>query len=164
MQQSSYDLVVRIAEKHVSDLVVEVELETETPPPIALPQELVELLTTKLSPTVLQNSEEYSGASTYLLAWLVAFRFFETAVSGARHAPDEYEADSSAHLQSPRIKSAYIDQLRRASLIADSFLPSIFAILNLSDRTRVIDVTPWAVNEFHLERESLRPARPWVVS
>ena len=63
----------------------------------------------------------------------MAFRFFETA--------------------SPRIKSAYIDQLRRADLVPSSFLPSLFAILNLSDRTRVVDISPWAVSEFQLERE-----------
>jgi len=97
---------VRIAEKHVSDLVVEVELQTETPPTIALPQELIDLLSAKLSPDVLHAPDQYaavgqhcyctfqpslmlslsSQASTYLLAWLVAFRFFETAVSRPRRS------------------------------------------------------------------------------
>lgn len=63
VQQSSYDLVVRIAEKHVSDLVVEVELQTDMPPTIALPQELIELLSAKLSPDVLHAPEQYAAVS-----------------------------------------------------------------------------------------------------
>lgn len=63
VQQSSYDLVVRIAEKHVSDLVVEVELQTDAPPTIALPQELIDLLSAKLSPDVLHIPEQYAAVS-----------------------------------------------------------------------------------------------------
>lgn len=49
----------------MSDLVVEVELETENPPTIALPQELVDLLSAKLSPDVLQQPDEYSKVSRH---------------------------------------------------------------------------------------------------
>lgn len=63
VQQSSYDLVVRIAEKHVSDLVVEVELQTDARPTIALPQELIELLSAKLSTDVLSSPEQYAAVS-----------------------------------------------------------------------------------------------------
>ncbi|KAI5475113.1 ubiquitin-protein ligase E3 [Pseudohyphozyma bogoriensis] len=131
VQQSSYDLVCRIAGKHVADLVVEVELETEASASVELPEELIVLLSAKLDADTLDSPEEYAKASTYLFAWLAAFRFFDNA--------------------SPRIKSAYIDQLRRLDLVATSFLPSVFMLLNLSDRTRPFDVTPWSIDEFHIE-------------
>lgn len=60
VQRSAFDLVVRIAEKYVSDLVVEVELETETPPTISLPGELMALLSEKLSPELKQTPADYS--------------------------------------------------------------------------------------------------------
>lgn len=59
VQRSTFDLVVRIAEKHVSDLVVEVELETESPPTIALPDELMALLGDKLSVDLKANPTEF---------------------------------------------------------------------------------------------------------
>lgn len=174
VQRSTFDLVVRIAEKHVSDLVVEVELETESPPTIALPDELMNLLGDKLPTDLKDTPTEFSKvrsrstqircvpvekltvcdqASTYILAWLVTFRFFESAV-GVRLLCTRSYTDRSSQavaLQSPRIKSAYNDQIRRAALIPDSFLPSIFGLLNLSDRTRATDISPWGVDEFHLD-------------
>ncbi|KAL8278772.1 hypothetical protein RQP46_008841 [Phenoliferia psychrophenolica] len=131
VQLSSYDLVDRIAAKYVSDLVVEVELDTESPPVIELPKQLVKLLSKQLAPSILETPEDYSKASTFLLAWLTAFRFFEKA--------------------SPRIKAAYIDQLRRLDTVAVSFLPSMFALLGLSDRGRAFDVSPWQVDDFRVE-------------
>lgn len=61
VQRSSYELVDKIAAKYVSDLVVEVELETENAPPvIELPAELVTLLSDQLAPTILDTPEDYS--------------------------------------------------------------------------------------------------------
>ncbi|KAK4699559.1 E3 ubiquitin-protein ligase listerin, partial [Phenoliferia sp. Uapishka_3] len=131
VQQSSYDLVDRIAAKYVSDLVVEVELETEESPIIELPAELIALLAGQLSPTILETPEDYSKASTFLLAWLTAFRFFDKG--------------------SPRIKAAYIDQLRRLDIVATTFLPSMFAMLGISDRGRAFDVTPWEIDDFRID-------------
>ena len=132
VQQSAYDLVCRIATKHVSDLVVEVELESDAAPEaIELPAELVKLLARRLPGDALEREGEFAGASSFLLAWLTAFRFFEFA--------------------SPRIKAGYIDQLRTEDLVAASLLPSLFGLLSLTDRTRAFDIAPWAVEEFHFE-------------
>lgn len=38
--------------------------------------------------------------------------------------------------------------------MATSLLPSIFALLSITDRTRAYDVGPYAVEDFHLERSS----------
>ncbi|GAA5904173.1 ubiquitin-protein ligase RKR1 [Sporobolomyces salmoneus] len=135
VQISSYDLLRRVVQKHVEDLVVEVELDTEEKIEIQLPRTLVNLLQTKLDGDEMDSPEK---ASTYLLAWLTAFAFFGPA--------------------SPRIRSAYIDQLRNDDLVTSSLLPSLFGLLNLSDRTRPTDLSPWAIDDFHLEVvETLEP-------
>ncbi|GAA5859119.1 hypothetical protein JCM1840_003760 [Sporobolomyces johnsonii] len=125
VQLSSYDLLRRVIVKHVGDLVVEVELDQEGETRVELPEELVRLLERQV-----EGAEE-AEASSYLLAWLTAFAFFEQA--------------------SPRLRSAYIDQLRNADLVAGSLLPALFGLLNLSDRTRPIDLSPWSIDDFHLE-------------
>lgn len=43
------------------------------------------------------------------------------------------------------------------NLVATSFLPSIFALLGLGDRSKAFDVSPWAVDEFYIERERTHP-------
>lgn len=129
VQQSAFELTGRAAEKHVGDLVVEVELRTEDDPdpaPIELPASLTTLLGTRLD-----AGAAPSQCSTFLLGWLTACRFFDQA--------------------SPRIKAAYIDQLRSLDLVEAALLPSLFALLNLSDRTRAFEIAPWTVEEFHVE-------------
>lgn len=54
-------------------------------------------------------------------------------------------------LQSPRIRSAYLDQLRRLDLIPSTFLPSIFSLLSIGDRSRSFDASPYAVDEFYVD-------------
>lgn len=61
VQHSAYSLVTRIAAKHVSDLVVEVELDTDEGRVIDLPDELIKLLEARVSDEVLQTPEEYSS-------------------------------------------------------------------------------------------------------
>ncbi|GAA5853357.1 hypothetical protein JCM5353_007763 [Sporobolomyces roseus] len=128
VQISSYDLLQRVVRKHVEDLVVEVELDVEEKIEIGLPTTLINLLEAKLDTEELESEER---ASTYLLSWLTAFAFFGPA--------------------SPRLRSAYIDQLRNNDLVASSLLPSLFSLFNLSDRTRPTDLSPWSIDDFHLE-------------
>ncbi|GAA5878216.1 hypothetical protein JCM16303_002689 [Sporobolomyces ruberrimus] len=128
VQVSSYDLLRRVVQKHVEDLVVEAELDAEEKLEIHLPLSLVKLLETKLNADDVESPEK---ASAYLLAWLTTFAFFGPA--------------------SPRLRSGYIDQLRNNDLVASSLLPSLFGLFNLSDRTRPTDLSPWSIDDFHLE-------------
>lgn len=59
--------------------------------------------------------------------------------------------DSLLVLQSPRLRAAFLEQLRDTGLVVDSFLPTVFSLVRLSDRTRPIDLAPWTVDEFHLD-------------
>ncbi|SCV69490.1 BQ2448_2510 [Microbotryum intermedium] len=131
IQQSSYSLVTRIAAQHVSDFVVEVELDQEGVLKGTLPDSLIQLLSDKLPGDVLLEPQHYARASTLLHGWLIAFTFFDQA--------------------SPRLKADYTNHLRKLELVGSSYLPSLFALLNLSDRTRTVDVSPWGIDEFHLE-------------
>ncbi|GAA5860656.1 hypothetical protein JCM8547_005490 [Rhodosporidiobolus lusitaniae] len=126
VQLSSYDLLRRIVAQHVSDLVVETELDTEEKMLIEFPAGLV-----KLVETPLKEGAQPEQATSYLFAWMTAFAFFESA--------------------SPRLRNAYIEQLRNAELIISSLLPSLFALLNLSDRTRPVDLSSWFIDVFHFE-------------
>ncbi|SDA06537.1 BZ3501_MvSof-1269-A2-R1_Chr4-2g06583 [Microbotryum saponariae] len=130
IQHSSYGLVTRIAAQHVGELVVEVELDQEGVLKGVLPDSLIELLSDKLPGEVLLEPQHFARASTLLHSWLIAFTFFDEA--------------------SPRLKADYTNHLRKLELIGSSYLPSIFALLNLSDRSRTIDVSPWGIDEFHL--------------
>ncbi|GAA5836983.1 hypothetical protein JCM11251_004464 [Rhodosporidiobolus azoricus] len=126
VQLSSYDLLRRIVTRHVSDLVVEVELDTEEKVIIQYPSALLRLLETPL-----RDGDEPEKATSFLFAWMTAFAFFESA--------------------SPRLRSAYIEQLRNLELVTTSLLPSLFSLLNLSDRTRPVDLAPWFIDLFHFE-------------
>ncbi|POY76742.1 hypothetical protein BMF94_0334 [Rhodotorula taiwanensis] len=125
VQLSSYHLLQRVVEKHVADLVVEAELDAEDKLDIRLPTALVSALGDK--PT----EDEPAEATAYLLSWLLTFGFFESA--------------------SPRLRAAFLEQLRDTGLVVDSFLPTVFSLVRLSDRTRPIDLAPWTVDEFHLD-------------
>ncbi|BGP46344.1 hypothetical protein JCM10450v2_002186 [Rhodotorula kratochvilovae] len=126
VQLSSYDLLRRVVTKHVSDLVVEAELDAEESLEIKLPTALVQLLQRRLD-----EDEDEARTTAYLLAWMTAFSFFDSS--------------------SPRLRAAYIEQLRDSGLVVDSLLPSLFGLLSLSDRGRAFDLTPWSIDDFHLE-------------
>lgn len=66
VQKSSYNLVSRIAEKHVTDLVVEVELDTESTIVLEIPQELVGLISKKLPVTIMETPEQFPLVSFVL--------------------------------------------------------------------------------------------------
>ncbi|GAA5944519.1 ubiquitin-protein ligase RKR1 [Sporobolomyces koalae] len=128
VQISSFNLLQRVVQKHVEDLVVEVELDAEEKIEIELPSSLVKLLEVKLD---VDELEDPFRASAYLLSWLTTFAFFGPA--------------------SPRLRSAYLEQIRNHDLVAASLLPSLFSLLNLSDRSRPTELSPWSVDDFHLE-------------
>ncbi|KAG0655711.1 hypothetical protein C6P46_000745 [Rhodotorula mucilaginosa] len=130
VQLSSYQLLRRVIDKHVSDLVVEAELDVEDKLEIRLPPALVTAL------EHVPDVDEPSQVTTYLLSWLLTFSFFESA--------------------SPRLREAYLEQLRDSGLVVQAFLPAVFAPLQLSDRTRPVDLTPWSVDDFVLEQLDAR--------
>ncbi|GAA5970378.1 hypothetical protein JCM11641_001687 [Rhodosporidiobolus odoratus] len=126
-QLSSYDLLRRIITQHVSNLVVEIELEAEQEQVvIEFPTELLNLLQEPL-----EEGDEAEKATSYLFTWMTTFAFFDNA--------------------SPRIRSAYVEQLRNLDLVQTSLLPSLFNLLAINDRTRPFDLAPWSINDFHLE-------------
>ncbi|GAA5872634.1 hypothetical protein JCM3774_001869 [Rhodotorula dairenensis] len=130
VQLSSYQLLRRVIGKHVSDLVVEAELDVEDKLEIRLPTALVSAL--EHTP----DSDEPNQVTAYLLSWLLAFSFFESA--------------------SPRLRAGYLEQLRDSGLVVQAFLPAVFAPLQLSDRTRPVDLAPWTVDDFVLEQLDAR--------
>ncbi|GAA6012470.1 hypothetical protein JCM10207_007100 [Rhodosporidiobolus poonsookiae] len=126
VQLSSYDLLRRVIAQHVADLVVEVELDTDETVKIEFPTALLRLLDAPL-----RGDASPEKATPYLFAWMTAFAFFESS--------------------SPRLRSAYIEQLRNIELVTSSLLPSLFGLLNLSDRSRPVDLSPWSIDDFHFE-------------
>lgn len=59
VQHSSYNLVSRIADKYVTDLVVEAELDGDTVGVIQLPLELIALISNRLPFEISQETNEY---------------------------------------------------------------------------------------------------------
>lgn len=94
VQLSSYDLLRRVVTQHVSDLVVETELDSAEELEIKLPGALVRLVE---MPLVDELDDERTTA--YLLAWLTAFSFFESAVRSS----DPVRRSTFAH---PRLSHA----------------------------------------------------------
>ncbi|BGP23081.1 ubiquitin-protein ligase E3 [Rhodotorula toruloides] len=125
VQLPSYDLLRRVVKGYVEDLVVEAELDTEEKIEIRLPESLVALLRT---PVI---DDSMSATTTYLLGWMTAFSFFGSA--------------------SPRLRTAYIEQMRDEGIVEQSLLPSLFTLLSISDRTRPFDLAPWSIDDFHLD-------------
>lgn len=50
-------------------------------------------------------------------------------------------------VQSFRLKSAYLDQLRKRNLVEDHLLPRLFAALEVGDRGFPFDPSPWAIED-----------------
>lgn len=145
--------------QHVSDLVVETELETVEEVEIKLPTSLVQLVEKPLA-----HEADEDRTTAYLLAWMTAFSFFNSAVrlrASLTFGSGEPELTSAllARPQSPRLRTAYIEQLRDSGLVIDSLLPSLFGLLSLSDRGRAFDLAPWSIDDFHLDRAFL-PCSP----
>ncbi|GAA5999438.1 ubiquitin-protein ligase RKR1 [Rhodotorula paludigena] len=126
VQLSSYNLLRRVVATHVADLVVEVELDAEENVEIKLPSSLTSLLDRRVD-----DGDEAARTTAYLLAWLATFSFFESS--------------------SPRLRASYIEQLRDSGLIVNTLLPSLFHLLSLGDRGRPFDLSPWSIDDFHLE-------------
>lgn len=56
-------------------------------------------------------------------------------------------------LQTPVIKAAYVEQLRRSGSVKHGLLPLVFGLLGVSDRGRGLDLAPWATEVFDVERK-----------
>lgn len=94
VQLSSYNLLRRIIAQHISDLVVETELDTEEAVKIEYPAELMKLLGAPLKDgeeaqkvrlslrplSFFADPASFFQATSYLFAWMTAFAFFESAV------------------------------------------------------------------------------------
>jgi hypothetical protein len=93
-----------------------------------------------------------------LLSWLLTFSFFESAVGrhSFRFVEETLRRLTPNPSQSPRLREAYLEQLRDSGLVVQAFLPAVFAPLQLSDRTRPVDLTPWSVDDFVLEQLDAR--------
>jgi hypothetical protein len=93
-------------------------------------------------------------ANGFLFPWLIAFHFFDKAVSGVMKDGRIARSELTVIVkQSFKLKNAYIEQLRNLSLVGGSLLPALFSILGVSERGRPFDLSPYSVDEFHLERE-----------
>ena len=84
IQITAHTLLQRMIKAQTADLVVKVELETETPIQVALPKELVDILGSGLEGAkAISEAEPHMQQSTYLLAWKLVFDYFEDAVSSS---------------------------------------------------------------------------------
>ena len=64
-------------------------------------------------------------------------------------------------LQSLKVKSNYIEQLRNFNIISTHFLPNIFALLRMYEgilKTFKLDV--WAVDEFYVQCKNAQRSTP----
>jgi hypothetical protein len=61
--------------------------------------------------------------------------------------------------QSLKVRSRYIEQLRNLDIIATHFMPNVLHFLQLDQGPlKVYKLDIWAVDEFHVECESVLPA------
>lgn len=155
----AYKMLREAAKKRTEYLVVEASIDSDEPVQLDLPLELVQLLQNnfvEVDEDVAERAHNHSLFG-YLLTWMLVFDLFTNAVSVVE-APNVMNICSSS-LQSLKVKSGYMDHLRRLSLVSDHFLPHIFAILRLhGGMSRPVKLDIWEVDEYYLESK-LYPTR-----
>jgi len=130
---AAFCIAAKCITKSTGDLVLAVETRRESDDP--------EELAMALEPALLALLKAYSGVtcsempgqahSELLLAWLLVFQHF---------------GDTT-----PAIRAAYLEEIRRSDLVPQNFLPLIFHLLQVSDRSRGVDLMPWSVQTFVVE-------------
>lgn len=143
VRKAFYALAQDWVHQHVDNLVVEAELDVEGKMTIELPGSLMSMMSQ--SPADAQKSP-----LRFLLSWLLAFEHFVKAVSQQLHAAPNRAALMIAQ-QSPRIKSAYIEQLRNTEVVSSCLLPTLFSLIGIGGRRRIVDLAVWSVDSFELD-------------
>ncbi|KAI0084737.1 hypothetical protein BDY19DRAFT_969852 [Irpex rosettiformis] len=133
--QMAYKMLREAANKRTEYLVVETSVDTEDSISLDLPEELVQLLQNSFLDEEIDEREHNHHVFGYLLAWMLVFDLFANA--------------------SLKVKSGYMDHLRRENMVAERFLPHIFTILRLyGGLSKVFKLDIWEVDEFYLEMYS----------
>ncbi|KAH7921570.1 hypothetical protein BV22DRAFT_1096259 [Leucogyrophana mollusca] len=134
----SYQLLSEAARKRTEHYVIEAAVDTEDSVQAELPMELVTILQQSMNmgdglderfdePPGAQHSEIFG----YLLAWMVTFDLF---------------ADASL-----KVRSSYFNHMRNLDIIATSFIPNVFDVLDLySGGKKAFKLDVWAVDEYYL--------------
>ena len=133
VQKVSYKLLSTLSKELVETVVVESAIERKDEL-MKLPTIILEKLLNKFTLTIddIQNSEQsrHDLFSTFLL-WNVTFDHFSVA--------------------SDSLKAAYNEQFRKSNVISNVFLPMIFTTLGLLDKGKVVDLSPYAIDEIYIE-------------
>jgi len=131
----AYRMLREAANKRTEYLVVEASVESEDVVQLDLPVELVQLLHDSFLDEDIDEGVHNHNIFGYLLTWMLVFDLFTNA--------------------SLKVKSGYMDHLRREKLVEDRFLPHIFSILRLhGGSTRPVKLDIWEVDEYYLEMYS----------
>lgn len=157
--QMAYKVLREAASKRTEYLVVEASIDTEDPVQLDLPAELVELLQNNFTDEDLDERVHNHTLLGYLLTWMLVFDLFSNAVCSLL-----YDLDVCLTLyQSLKVKSGYMDHLKRDNLITDYFLPLLFSILQLHGGTsRPFKLDIWEVDEYYLESKRRPPNQTWI--
>ncbi|CDU23237.1 related to RKR1-RING domain E3 ubiquitin ligase [Sporisorium scitamineum] len=142
VQVVSYRLLTGAIREHVKQLVVELAVDQELlateggQKKLKLPKALVANISDSLSGQLDLLVEEEAARRTafgYFLSWIAVFEHFEgTSLS---------------------VKSAFLGEIEHRNLLAESFLPTVFALVGLADESRrPFDPSRFALEEVFLDQ------------
>ena len=94
----------------------------------------------------------------YLLAWMLVFDLFQDAVGRTLSILFFVEVDL-AFVQSIKVKSNYIEQLRNHDMVVGHLIPCFLSLLRLDQGSllKVFKLDVWGVDEFYIDRQYSSP-------
>ena len=94
----------------------------------------------------------------YLLAWMLVFDLFQDAV-GQKFSILFFVEVDLAFVQSIKVKSNYIEQLRNHDMVVGHLIPCLLSLLRLDQGSllKVFKLDVWGVDEFYIDCQYSSP-------
>lgn len=163
----AYQLLHEAAKKYTETLVIDAAVDTEGAMTAELPMELLDILQRSLN---LEDAEDHNEVR-YSLHPLHPFRPMSANIStgmvrlsacldGRSRSVHRRGACGTLHgvwccsqlVQSLKVKSGYIDQIRDLDLVAAKLLPTLFSLLDLyGGIAKAFKLDIWDIDEFYLD-------------
>ena len=163
VQKKAYQLLQAAAKKRTEYFVIEAAVDTEGVVQAELPVELMEILQRDMQfgigfgldggggegeETVREEDKDVFG---YLLAWMLVFDLFQDAVGP--FFTSFFLSKLTWLLQSFKVKSNYIEQLRNDGVVVGHLIPCFLSLLRLDQGSllKVFKLDIWSVDEFYID-------------
>ena len=176
VQKKAYQLLQSAAKKRTEYLVIEAAVDTEGVVQAELPTELMAIIQRDTQfgfgfgldggerggegEESMREEDQNHHLFGYLLAWMLVFDLFQDAVGQTfpfRFA--EIDLAFVCLLQSSKVTSSYIEQLKSHDVVVEHLIPCFLSLLLLDQGSlvKVFKLDAWGVDEFYIDCQYFSP-------